>query len=207
MKQTTKSGHEFSIGDTIMGGDLTRNYMTSLKNDQLKKWRRCEIIHSALFCLFIIQLKICAKYRDLLPRPRLVFQEPGLRPIGWSPGVHDKSSRGLGSMSRCSSQILICFIAYIFLFLFLCGFGWELSRTASMHSALCYCPLSSEWGWSSDNQSSHHALLKCSWLIKTLSGICATDWWNWQITWMKSISMTVFSTRTKWMGSLLHICE
>ena len=108
----------------------------------------------------------------MLPRPRLVCQEPGLRPIGRSPGVPDKSSRGLGSMSRYSAQILICFVAYIFLFFFsfLCGFGWELCRTASMHSAICHCPLKSEWGWSPDNQSSQHALLKCSWLIKTLSG-------------------------------------
>ena len=63
---------------------------------------------------YIIQIKICAEYRDMLPRPRLVRQEPGLRPIGRSPGVPDKSSRGLGSMSRYSAQILICFIAYIF---------------------------------------------------------------------------------------------
>ena len=88
------------------------------KLTSLKKLRRCEIIHSVLFCLFIIQIKICAKYRDMLPRPRLVFQEPGLRPIGWSPGVPDKSSRGLGSMSRCSAQILICFIACIFYFFY-----------------------------------------------------------------------------------------
>ena len=64
-----------------------------------------------------IQIKICAEYRDMPPRPRLVCQEPGLRPIGLSPGVPDKSSRGLGCMSRYSAQILICFIAYIFLFL------------------------------------------------------------------------------------------
>ena len=89
----------------------------------------------------VIQIKICAEYRDMLPRPRLVCQEPGLRPIGRSPGVPDKSSRGLGSMSRYSAQILICFIAYIFHFLFLWGFGWELCRNASMHSALCHCPL------------------------------------------------------------------
>ena len=90
----------------------------------------------------VIQIKICAEYRDMLPRPRLVCQEPGLRLIGRSPGVPDKSSRGLGSMSRYSAQILICFIAYIFLiFSFLCGFSWELCRTASMHSALCHCPL------------------------------------------------------------------
>ena len=70
-----------------------------------------------------IQIKICAEYRDMLPRPRLVCQEPGLRPIGRSPGVPDKSSRGLGSMSRYSAQILICFIAYIFLFFFLSSVG------------------------------------------------------------------------------------
>ena len=63
-----------------------------------------------------IQIKICAEYWDMLPRPRLVFQEPGLRPIGRSPGVPDKSSRGLGTMSRYSVQILICFIAYILFF-------------------------------------------------------------------------------------------
>ena len=68
--------------------------------------------------IYIIQIKICAEYRDMLPRPRLVCQEPGLRPIGRSPGVPDKSSRGLGSMSRYSAQILICFIAYIFLIFF-----------------------------------------------------------------------------------------
>ena len=44
----------------------------------------------------------------MLSRPRLVCQEPGLRPLGRSPGVPDKSSRGLGSMSRYSAQILIC---------------------------------------------------------------------------------------------------
>ena len=39
------------------------------------------------------------------------------------PGVPDKSSRGLGSMSRYSAQILICFIAYIFLIFFLSSVG------------------------------------------------------------------------------------
>ena len=28
------------------------------------------------------QLKICAEYRDMLPRPRLICQEPGPRQIG-----------------------------------------------------------------------------------------------------------------------------
>ena len=65
-----------------------------------------------------IQIKFCAEYRDMLPRPRLVCQEPGLRPIGRSPCVPDKSSRGLGRMSRYSAQILLCFIAYIFHFFY-----------------------------------------------------------------------------------------
>ena len=66
----------------------------------------------------IIQIKISAEYQDMLPRQGLVFQEPGLRPIGRSPGVPDKSSRGLGSMSQYSAQILICFIVYIFQFFY-----------------------------------------------------------------------------------------
>ena len=59
----------------------------------------------------IKQIKICAEYRDMLPRPRLDLSgTPGLRPIGLSPGSW-QTSLGLGSMSRYSAQILIC-IAY-----------------------------------------------------------------------------------------------
>ena len=69
------------------------------------------IVYEDISLLFYnIQIKICAEYRDMLPRPRLVCQEPGLRQIGRSPGVPDKSSRGLGSMSHYSAQILLCFI-------------------------------------------------------------------------------------------------
>ena len=89
----------------------------------------------------IIQIKICAEYRDMLPRPRLVCQEPGLRPIGRSPGVPDKSSRGLGSMSRYSAQILICFIAYIFLFLLLFPLWVWLGTVQDCHHAQCPLPL------------------------------------------------------------------
>ena len=60
----------------------------------------------------IKQIKICAEYRDMLPRPRLDLSgTPGLRPIGLSPGSW-QTSLGLGSMSRYSAQILIC-ITYI----------------------------------------------------------------------------------------------
>ena len=56
----------------------------------------------------IKQIKICAEYRDMLPRPRLDLSgTPGLRPIGISPGYW-QTSLGLGSMSRYSAQILFC---------------------------------------------------------------------------------------------------
>ena len=91
--------------------------------------------------IYIIQIKICAEYRDMLPRPRLVCQEPGLRPIGGSPGVPDKSSWGLGSMSRYSAQILICFIAYIFLIFFIPLWVW-LGTLHDCQYAECPLPLS-----------------------------------------------------------------
>ena len=72
-----------------------------------------------------MQIKICAEYRDMLPRPRLVCQEPGLRPISRSPGVPDKSSR---------------FIAYIFLF-FIPLWVW-LGTLQDCQYAQCFLPLS-----------------------------------------------------------------
>ena len=76
----------------------------------------------------------------MLPRPRLVCQEPGLRPIGRSPGVPDKSRRGLGSMTRYSAQIIICFIAYIFHF-FIPLWVW-LGTLQDCQYAQCPLPLS-----------------------------------------------------------------
>ena len=66
----------------------------------------------------IKQIKICAEYRDMLPRPRLDLSgTPGLRPIGLSPGSW-QTSLGLGSMSRYSAQILICII-YIYIYIYM----------------------------------------------------------------------------------------
>ena len=90
---------------------------------------------------YVIQIKICAEYRDMLPRPRLVCQEPGLMPIGRSPGVPDKSSRGLGSMPRYSAHILICFKAYIFLIFFIPLWVW-LGTLQDCQYAQCPLPLS-----------------------------------------------------------------
>ena len=78
----------------------------------------------------------------MLPRPRLVCQESGLRPIGRSPGVPDKSSRGLGSKSRYSAQILICFIADIFLILFFIPLWVWLGALQDCQYAQCPLPLS-----------------------------------------------------------------
>ena len=125
-----------------------------------------------------IQIKICAEYWNMLPKPKLVCQEPGLRLIGLRPGVPDKSSRALGSMSRYSAQILICFIAYIFqISIPLWVWLRTLQNCHPVHRALCHCPLQSKWGCSSDNQISQHALLRCSSMnmMKTLSGSFATE--------------------------------
>ena len=68
--------------------------------------QRNEIFFRKMYA--IKQIKICAEYRDMLPRPRLDLSgTPGLRPIGLSPGSW-QTSLGLGSMSRYSAQILIC---------------------------------------------------------------------------------------------------
>ena len=126
--------------------------------------------------IYIIQIKICAEYRDMLPRPRLVCQEPGLRPIGRSPGVPDKSSRGLGSMSQYSAQILICFIAYIFLiFNFSVGLVGNLAELppCTVPPATVHCYQNEAAQCSSDNQISQHALLRGS--RKKHSGIHATE--------------------------------
>ena len=104
------------------------------------QWGSGWLINLIIVLAIDIQIKVCT-YRNMLPRPRLVWQEPELRPIRRIPGVPDKFSRGLCSVYRYSAQILICFIAYISNFLFLCGFAWELCRTTAMQSALCHCPL------------------------------------------------------------------
>ena len=128
-----------------------------------------------------IQIKICAEYRDMLPRPRLVCQEPGLRPIGRSPGVPDKSSRGLGSMSRYSAQILICFIAYIFsIFNFSVGLVGNLAKLpplCTVPPATVHCYQNEAAQCSSDNQISQHALLRGSRKKHSLA-FMPQNWWN-----------------------------
>ena len=76
-------------------------------------WQSCRVpnqTHRGMKTIWKIyaikQIKICAEYRDMLPRPRLDLSgTPGLRPIGLSPGSWQT---GLGRMTRYSAQILIC---------------------------------------------------------------------------------------------------
>ena len=153
-------------------------------------WASCPMLPYSVKCTYrqvsnirrtlAIQIKICAEYRDMLPRPRLVCQEPGLRPIGRSPGVPDKSSRGLGSMSRYSAQILICFIAYIFsIFNFSVGLVGNLAELppCTVPPATVHCYQNEAAQCSSDNQISQHALLRGSRKKHSLA-FMPQNWWN-----------------------------
>ena len=73
----------------------------------------------------LYKLRYVQKNGTMYPRPRPGCQESGLRPIDQSRGVHDKPADGLGTMSWFSSQILICFIAYIFKFSIPLWFGLQ----------------------------------------------------------------------------------
>ena len=95
---------------------MTSLIMITMDNDRghCAYWQSCKVpnqTHRGIkkWKIYAIkQIKICAEYRDMLPRPRLDLScTPRLRPIGLSPGSW-QTSLGLGSMSRYSAQILIC---------------------------------------------------------------------------------------------------
>ena len=156
-----------------------------------------------IYTIYIIQIKIRTEYRDMLPRLRLVCQEPGLRPISRSPGVPDKSSRCLGSMSQYSAQILICFIAYIFQFFYssvgLAGnFVGLTSRTGP--SATVHC---------NQNEAGHQTIKAPSMPCWGAAGPCQNslafmpqDWWIWSIKWTKSVSMGSYQFKNQVNGEV-----
>ena len=150
-----------------------------------------------------IQIKICAEYRDMLPRPRLVCQEPGLRPIGRSPGVPDKSSRGLGSMSRYSAQILICFIAYIFLIFFIPLWVW-LGTLQDCQCAQCPLPLSIVIRMRLVNRQSKlpAGLAEVQLVHQNTLAFKSQPGENDRLNGWNLYQWEVFSTRTKWMERL-----
>ena len=149
-----------------------------------------------------IQIKICAEYREVLPRPRLVCQGPGLISIGRSPDVPDKSSRGLGNMSRFSAQILICFIHFHFSVGLVGNFAGLPSRTVP--SATVHC---------NQNEAAHETIkapsmpcwgATCSW--KHSLAFMPQGWWNWQIKWVKSVSIGSYQYTNEWRV-FLHTYE
>ena len=141
----------------------------------------------------------------MLPRPRLVCQEPGLRPIGRSPGVPDKSSRGLGSMSRYSAQILICLYNIHFPFYFIPLWVWLGILRDCLHaqrpmpsSIVIRMRLVIRQSKLAKVQPAHENTL---WHLYHRTG--ETDRWNiWNLYQWK-----VFSTRTKWMGSFFNVFQ
>ena len=98
---------------------MTSLILIAMDNDRghCAYWQSCQVPNQPTeewntnWKLYAIkQIKICAEYPDMLPRPRLDLSgTPGLRPIGLRPGSW-QTSLGLGSMSRYSAQILICII-------------------------------------------------------------------------------------------------
>ena len=105
---------------------------------------------------FVMQIKICAEYRDWYPRPRQFFQEPGLGPMDLSPGILDKSVKAMDVPVLCTHLNLFDSI-YIPIFISSVAWMWAVHfRTATVH--LLDCPQSSEWGWKSENRFSTHAM-------------------------------------------------
>ena len=62
---------------------------------------------SEKYICFVIQIKICAEYRDMLPRPRLVCQDGPKARRTWQPAE---------ALVECTGILYKSFIAYIFHF-------------------------------------------------------------------------------------------
>ena len=192
--------------------DITRPQWVNAADQFHNTWvKYMYLVHDVLtiFCIryahayvalyFTKQITICAEYRDMVPKVKAGLSgTAGLRPIGRSPGVPDKPAEALVTMSRYSAQIF-CFIFSTFQFL--CGLGLGTLHTEDCRDVLCHCPQSSQWGCSSDNQLSQHALHGLrSWRMKTLSGISATELVKLTDE-MDAIHINgkLFSTRPKWV--------
>ena len=92
---------------TMADGTVHTGSPAKFSTKPTEEWKKIRKMYA------IKQIKICAEYRDMLPRPRLDLSGThGLRPIGLSPGSW-QTSLGLGSMSRYSAQILICIVMII----------------------------------------------------------------------------------------------
>ena len=151
--------------------------------------------------VFITQIKICTEYRDMLLRPRLFFQEPGLRQINWSPRVPGKSSRSLGSMSRYSAQFLICFIAYIFHFFYSSvGLVGEFAGLSPCAECPLLLSIVIRMRLVIRQSKLPACLVQVQLTHENTLAFMPQDWWNWQVKWIKSVSMRSYQYRNQVNG-------
>ena len=127
--------------------------------------------------------------------------------IGRSPGVPVKSNRGLGSMSRYSAQILICFIAYIFQVYFYSSVG-----LVGNVAGLPLCTVPSATVDCNQDEAGHHTIKAPSMPCWGAAGPCKhplafmpQDWSNWQMKWMKSVSMGSYQYKNQVNGDFFLI--
>ena len=103
-------------------------------------------------------------------------------------------------MSRYSAQILICFVAYIFHFIyssvdFVENFAWQ--PPCIVPSAIVHC---------NENEAGHQTIKSPSMPCWGAAGskhsltFMPQNWWNWQIKWMKSVSMSSFQYKSQVNG-------
>ena len=141
----------------------------------------------------------------MLPRPRLFFfsgtwaeaDRPRLR-CTWQmqprPGWHVPVF--------CNDLNLFYSIHFPLFCLFLCGFGWELCRTATKHSALCHCNQDG-----AGNQTIKAPSMPCwgaagPW---KRSLFMPQDWWNWEIKLVKSVSTGSFQYKNQMNGDVSNL--
>ena len=127
--------------------------------------------------------------------------------IGLRPGVPDKSSRGLGSMSRYSAQILICITEDIYSIHF--PFFYSSVGMVGNFAVLPECTVPSAIVHCNQNEAGHQTIKAPSmpcWdaaspskhslaFIPQTGEIDRLNWWN-------LYQWEAFSTRTMWMESL-----
>ena len=152
---------------------------------------------------FAIWIKIYAENPDMVPMAKRVCQ---LRPIGWSPGVPDKTTEALGYMSRYSAHILIFFIAYIFPFSTFFSVGWFGSFVfQDCLQTVLYVHCDQNEAVTKANEISQHSLheLKgCRIKLKTLT-FMPQNWWNWSRG-LKSFQWEVFQSKNQVNRVFLH---
>ena len=144
---------------TMADGTVHTGSPAKFSTKPTEEWKQTRKMYA------IKQIKICAEYRDMLPRPRLDLSgTPGLRPIGLSPGSW-QTSLGLGSMSRYSAQILICITGPLLPFYQL---NLQYGRTNVIHTKAQN--ISTDW------QSVSYTLIRFSLTSYTNSKAMTSEW-------------------------------